>query len=119
VLFAGEGGENWQVTLLAGGRLVEIYSEQGKVNLALGILQLNNEIKYFDLEETARFVAKGREVFYGSEDFTLDELQQIKQTARFFEKNSAAIWVQVDQDSLLILNHPVSKSAHQQKRTIL
>lgn len=63
VLRVDQNQDNWQVTLTANDRLIEIYSEQGKVNLALGTMLLNNEVKYFDLEELTRFMPRDRGSF--------------------------------------------------------
>lgn len=119
VLLVDQNQDNWQVTLTANDRLIEIYSEQGKVNLALGTVLLNNEVKYFDLEELTRFTPGDRGVFQRFEDLPVDEIQQIKQLAPYLKKHSNAIWTQVEQETFLILNRPMRKPTHQQKRTII
>ncbi len=83
VLRVDQNQDNWQVTLTTNDRLIEIYSEQGKVNLALGTMLLNNEVKYFDLEELTRFMPRGRGVFQRFDDLPVDEIQQIKQLAPY------------------------------------
>jgi len=119
VLLVDQYQKNWQVTLMGDDRLIEIYSEQGKINLALGVLQFNNEIKYFDLEELVRFIPRDRGVSYRFDSLPSDEIQQIKQLAPYLKKHSKTIWAQVEKETFLILNHTLSRSVNQQKRTII
>ncbi len=118
VMIADQQHENWQVTLTADHRLIEIYSVEGQIHLALGALRLNDEIKFFDLEELAYLVNHGREFFYKPEAFKMDEAQQFKRIARFLEKNMDVLLAEVERTNPLILKHPAFNSSTQQKRTI-
>jgi hypothetical protein len=119
VLFAGQNNENWQVTLMASNRLVDIYSEQGLINLALGVIQQYNEAKFFDLQYLAQFVDSGRDFFHKPDILSINETQQLKKIAGFLEKHIVTILAQVEKENLPTLNRPLNKSITQQKRTII
>lgn len=118
VLFAGQNNENWQVTLMAKKCLIDIYGEQGTINLAVGVITPHNDSNFFDLEYLAQFVNNGREFSYKSDEFPANETQQVQKIALFLERHFVSILAQVEKENLPPLPLSLTKSAAQQKRTI-
>lgn len=119
VLFTDQRNENWQVSLMSENYVINIYGEQEIINLALGVMQPNNECKLFDLEYLAQMMNNGRGFFHLPDEFPINEAQQFKRIARFLEKHLISILAQVGKETLPRLERPLDNSAAQQKRTII
>lgn len=117
ILFTNQNNENWQVTLTANNCLIDIYGEQGVINLALSIMQ-HHDSKFFDLEYIAQFVGNGKGFSYKPDGFPVSEAQQFQKIARFLENHFVAILAQVEKENLPALNQPLQKSHTQPKRPI-
>lgn len=99
VLFGNRTG-TWQVTLQANKYLVELYNEQGIINLAVGVILTSGDARHFDLEYLAQFMGEGGGFSYRSQRLPLDETEQIQQIARYVEKNFSLLLAQVEKETL-------------------
>jgi len=119
VLFADHDNEHWQVTLMGKNCLVNIYGEPGVIDLSLGTLPQNTDIKLFDLQELAQSIDGGRDFSGQTRRYSFDESQQFMKIGNFLEKHFAVIMTQIERENLPALNHPLNNSTAWQKRTIL
>jgi hypothetical protein len=113
ILFTNQDNENWQVTLTANNCLIDIYGEQGVINIALSIMQ-HHDSKLFDLEYLAQFIGNGREFSYKPDKFPVSEAQQFQKIARFLENHFTELLAQVEKENLPV--PPLLKKAVAQKK---
>lgn len=117
ILFTNQDNENWQITLTANNCLIDIYGEQGMINLALSMMQ-HHDSKLFDLEYIAQFVGNGKGFSYKPDKFPTSEAQQLQKIAGFLESHFTEILAQVEKENLPTISTILKKSPIQKKPTL-
>ena len=107
MIFIDQKYENWQVTMMTDDCIIKIYCYGGKVDLALGTLQLYEAVGLFALDDLIAWVNGNKDLFDPLEEFSMNGTQSFERLAWRLEKHIDNILVRMRKVPVLrSMDHP-------------
>ena len=111
MIFVDHDYEDWQVTIATDNCIIKIYSDRGKVDLALGIPPLYNTIGLLELSDLIYAINEEEDFSISAQDPPINEEASLRRIAQLLEKYIDNILERIGKMlALLTDDHPTPSS---------